>query len=169
MGEAYYKSFDLPVVTLRPFNTYGPRQSARAVIPTVLTQALSGVSEIHLGNLEPRRDLTFVEDTARAFVLALEAPGIEGKTIHFGQGWAVSVGELALRCLAVAGSSAQIVTNAQRQRPEKSEVQLLLCNPALAKDLLGWQPQVSLDEGLRRTAEYVSAHLLDYNIKEYTV
>jgi NAD dependent epimerase/dehydratase len=169
LAESYYNSFNLPVVILRPFNTYGPRQSTRAVIPTVLTQALAGVKEIRLGNLAPRRDLTFVEDTARAFVLALEAPGIEGKTIHFGQGWAVSVGELAQRCLEVVGSPARIVTGEERQRPEKSEVQLLLCNPARAEELLGWRPQVSLEEGLRRTAAYLREHLSEYKIEEYTV
>ena len=169
LAEAYFKSFDLPVVTLRPFNTYGPGQSARAVIPTVLSQALSGATEITLGALSPRRDLTYVADTARAFVLALSAPGIEGQAIHFGQGWAISIAELAQRCLDVVGSPAHIFSAAERLRPEKSEVQLLLCNPALARQALGWQPQVSLEEGLQRTADYIRAHLADYRIKEYTV
>ncbi|MBA4062723.1 MAG: NAD-dependent dehydratase [Isosphaera sp.] len=169
LAEAYYCSFDLPVVTLRPFNTFGPRQSARAVIPTVLSQALSGAKEIRLGNLDPKRDLTFVADTAAAFLLAGEAAGVEGQVIHFGQGEAVTVGEIARRCLAAAGSDARIVTEAERQRPEKSEVELLLCNPDRAKRLLGWAPTVSLDEGLRRTAEYIRANLGQYAPTEYVV
>lgn len=169
MAEAYFRSFDLPVVTLRPFNTYGPRQSARAVIPTILAQALSGEEEIHLGSLKPKRDLTFVEDTARAFVLAAEAKGIEGETIHFGQGEAVSIGDLAQLCLEVAGSKARIVTQAQRRRPEKSEVGLLLCDASKAKRLLNWSPRILLKEGLSRTAEYIREHLSEYRTKEYVI
>ena len=169
LAESYFRSFELPVVTLRPFNTYGPRQSARAVIPTILSQALSGAKKIHLGSLEPQRDLTFVEDTARAFLLATEAGGIEGETIHFGQGETISVGDLAQRCLAIVGSSARIVTRADRQRPEKSEVGLLLSDASKAKKMLKWSPQVLLDEGLRRTADYIRKHLHEYRIKEYTV
>jgi NAD dependent epimerase/dehydratase len=169
LAEAYFRSFDLPVVTLRPFNTYGPRQSARAVIPTVLSQALSGADPILLGSLEPRRDLTFVEDTVRAFLLALEAPGIEGETIHLGVGEAISVGELAGRCLAAAGSRARIVTDPERQRPEKSEVGLLLSDPSKARRLLNWSPRVGLDEGLRRTADYIRQHPDQYRTKEYVV
>src|ERR1035441_7853763 len=144
LAESYFCSFDLPVVTLRPFNTFGPRQSARAVIPTVLTQALNGASEIQLGNLEPKRDLTFVEDTARAFLLAVEAPGIEGEVIHFGQGQAVSVGELAQRCLNVVGSKARIISVPERQRPGKSEVGLLLCDAAKAPVNLRYISGISL-------------------------
>lgn len=169
LAESFFCSFDLPVITLRPFNTYGPRQSARAIIPTVLGQALAGVPEIHLGNLDPKRDLTFVEDTARAFVLAGKAPGIEGEVIHFGQGWAVSVGELAQKCLELAGSKAKIVSVAERQRPEKSEVGLLLCDPKKAERLLGWKPQISLVEGLGRVADYIRRHMDDYRLKGYVV
>jgi len=169
LAEAYFRSFDLPVVVLRPFNTYGPRQSERAVIPTILAQALAGREEIRLGSLAPRRDLTFVEDTARAFALALEAPGIAGEEIHFGQGWAVSVGELAERCLAAANSQARIVQENERVRPEKSEVGLLLCNPAKARQLLGWQPQVTLDEGLARTVDFIRAHPEYYKAGSYTI
>jgi NAD dependent epimerase/dehydratase len=169
LAESYFCSFDLPVVTLRPFNTFGPRQSARAVIPTVLTQALNGASEIRLGNLEPKRDLTFVEDTARAFLLAAQAPGIEGEVIHFGQGQAVRVGELAQRCLDSVGSKARIISVSERQRPEKSEVGLLLCDHAKARRVLNWTPQVSLDEGLRRTADYLRQHLRDYRHGQYVM
>ncbi len=169
LAESFYCSFDLPVVTLRPFNTYGPRQSARAVIPTVMTQALNGAEVIRLGNLEPKRDLTFVEDTARAFVLAAETPGIEGQVIHFGQGQAVSIGELAQRCLDTVGSKARLVSVSERQRPGKSEVGLLLCNATKARETLKWTPQVTLDEGLRRTADYMRANLRQYKHEDYAV
>ena len=160
LAAAYYRSFDVPVVTLRPFNTYGPRQSTRAIIPTILTQALAGMDRIELGSLAPKRDLTFVADTARAFCLAATTPGIDGETIHFGQGSAVSVGELAEQCLEVAGSSAKIVSVSARQRPEKSEVGLLLCDPAKAARLMGWHAQVPLSEGLSRTADYLRRHVI---------
>jgi len=169
LAESYFCSFDLPVVTLRPFNVYGPRQSARAVIPTVITQALRGAGEIRLGNLAPRRDLTFVEDAARAFMLAAQTPSIEGETIHFGQGQDFSVGEIARRCLAAAGSDARIVSVAERRRPEKSEVGLLVCYPSRARRLLGWEPAVGLDEGLQRTADYLRAHLEHYRPEEYVL
>jgi NAD dependent epimerase/dehydratase len=169
LAEAYNRSFDLPVITLRPFNTYGPRQSARAVIPTVLAQALKGAKEIKLGNLTPQRDLTFVTDTARAFVLAATASGIEGETIHFGQGSAVSVRALAELCLEVAGRAATLVSVEQRSRPEKSEVGLLLSDSSKAKKLLGWSPKVALVDGLRATAEYVRAHLDYYRQEGYVI
>jgi NAD dependent epimerase/dehydratase len=169
LAESYFRSFDLPVVCLRPFNTYGPRQSARAIIPTVLTQALNGAETIELGNLKPKRDLTFVEDSARAFLLAATVKGIEGETIHFGQGSTVTIGTLARRCIKVTGSKAKIVSVQQRVRPPKSEVELLICNPAKAKKLLGWQPEVELEEGLRRTAEFLRNHLTDYRVQDYNV
>ncbi|MBI5397719.1 MAG: GDP-mannose 4,6-dehydratase [Verrucomicrobia bacterium] len=169
IAESYHCAFGLPVVILRPFNTYGPRQSARAVIPTVLTQALAGATEISLGNLDPKRDLTFVEDTARAFLLAADAPGIEGHHIHFGQGAAVSIGELARRALAAVGSQARIAVAAERQRPGTSEVELLLCNASKAKRLLGWEPRVGLDDGLRRTADYLRPRLDQYHAGSYAI
>jgi NAD dependent epimerase/dehydratase len=169
LGESFYRSFDLPVVTIRPFNTYGPRQSARAIIPAVLAQALSGASEIQLGNQDPCRDLTFVEDTVQAFVLAGTAAGIEGEVFHCGQGTAVSVGDLARRCLTAVGSTARIVSVTERRRPEKSEVGVLRCNAARARERLRWTPRVSLDEGLSRTADYIRAHQADYPVARYVI
>lgn len=169
LAESFFRSFDLPVVILRPFNTYGPRQSARAIIPTVLTQAIDGAREIELGNILPKRDLTFVEDTARAFLLAATAKGVEGETIHLGQGTALSVGELANLCLMCVSSRAKIVSVEHRQRPDKSEVDLLLCNPTKAVNLLGWKPEVSLENGLRRTADYLREHLGEYRVRDYVV
>jgi len=169
LAESFFTSFDLPVVTLRPFNTFGPRQSARAIIPTVLTQAISGAEEIQLGSLDPQRDLTFVTDTAEGFRLALETDSIEGETIHFGSGKAVTIGELAQRCLDVVGSKAKIVTSSDRVRPAKSEVGLLLCNPEKAGKLLKWTPQVTLDQGLAQTADYLRERIADYQIGKYAV
>jgi dTDP-glucose 4,6-dehydratase len=169
LAESFFRSFDLPVVTLRPFNTYGPRQSARAVIPTVLAQILKGFPEIKIGNMSPKRDLTFVTDTARAFLLAATAKGVEGQTIHFGQGSAISVGELTKLCLKITGSSARIVSVKERVRPEKSEVGALLCDPTKAKNILDWCPKISLEEGVRQTAEYVSCHLGDYQVSDYVI
>jgi NAD dependent epimerase/dehydratase len=168
-AESYYRSFGLPVVTVRPFNTYGPRQSARAIIPTILSQAIAGCEQIRLGSLTPKRDLTFATDTARAFMLAAQAPNIEGETIHFGQGSAVTMAEIAQMCLKVVGSKAEIISVSERIRPEKSEVELLLCNPAKAKELLGWEPQISLEQGLTRVAEYIRTNLNDYRVTEYAV
>lgn len=169
VAESYFRSFDVPVVTLRPFNTFGPRQSARAVIPTILVQALRGAHEIELGNLDARRDLTFVTDTARAYSLALTAADIEGKTIHFGRGEAFSIGEIAALCLKIAGSQATIVSSARRLRPEKSEVGLLLCDSARAQALLGWTPQVSLEGGIALTADYIRPRLSHYRSCDYTI
>ena len=169
IAESFFRSFDLPVVTLRPFNTYGPRQSARAIIPTVFAQALYGHSEIKIGNPAAKRDLTFVSDIARAFLLAATVKGIEGEIIHFGQGSAISVNDLATLCLKVVGSQARIVTVEERLRPEKSEVGLLLCDPTKAKRTLGWRPEVSLEEGLRLTAEYVARNLSDYRARDYVI
>jgi NAD dependent epimerase/dehydratase len=169
LAESYFCSFDLPVVTLRPFNTYGPRQSARAVIPTVLTQALVERDEIHLGNLGPRRDLTFVEDTVHAFLLAAETPNIDGEIIHFGQGEAFSVEEVARRCLAIVGSQARIESTTERRRPEKSEVGVLMCDATKARRLLGWKPKVSLEEGLRRTSDYLRDNVHRYRPDNYAL
>jgi NAD dependent epimerase/dehydratase len=167
--ESYFRSFDLPVIILRPFNTYGPRQSARAFIPTVLTQALRGSKKIELGNIGTQRDLTFVLDTAAAFLLAARADGIEGDTIHFGQGTAHSMEEIARLCLKVVGSDAEIVSVIDRMRPEKSEVELLLCDASYAKAKLGWAPNTSLEEGLARTAQFIERNLTVYSSHGYTI
>jgi dTDP-glucose 4,6-dehydratase len=169
LAESFFTSFDLPVVILRPFNTFGPRQSARAIIPTVMIQAIAGAEEIQLGSLDPQRDLTFVTDTAEGFRLALETAGIEGQTIHIGSGKAVTIGELAQRCLNIVRSSARIVIAGDRIRPPKSEVGLLLCNPTKAGNLLDWAPKITLDQGLAETADYLRKHLADYDTHRYTV
>lgn len=169
LALSYYRSHGVPVVVLRPFNTYGPRQSARAVLPTILSQILSGRSTVTLGNLTPRRDLTFVTDTAQAFVSALDKKGIEGEVIHFGQGSAVSVGELADLCFSVLNKKGRVVTAGGRVRPAKSEVDLLLCDASKAREKLGWEPRVSLEEGVRRTAAYIQKNLAAYRPNDYAL
>lgn len=166
IAESFYRSFDVPVVTLRPFNTYGPRQSTRAVIPTIITQALTR-DTIRLGNLEARRDLTYVGDTVAGFLKVAETPGVEGDTFNLGVGSDVSIGELAEKIIALIGRDVQIELDADRLRPEKSEVQRLLSDNRKAQQQLGWQPQVSLDEGLQRTIDWMKINLARYNIGYY--
>jgi NAD dependent epimerase/dehydratase len=168
MAEAFFCSFDLPVVTIRPFNTYGPRQSARAVIPTIITQAFAG-NTIQLGSLDPVRDFTFVTDTARAFLLAAEEEGAVGKTIHTGTGIGISIGDLAQKILLQVNPGARIITGGERVRPEKSEVMRLVSDSRLAWETLGWRPEVPLDEGLARTISWVKDHLGGYKPGRYTI
>jgi len=165
LASSYAASFDCPVVTLRPFNTYGPRQSARAVIPTIIAQALSG-RRVRLGALSPVRDLLYVRDTVAAFLAAAVAPGVEGRCIHVGSGHGVTIGELATRILARLGA-ASIEHDPARMRPGASEVDRLVCDPRLAHELLGWAPSVGLDTGLDRTIEYIEEHLADYRPETY--
>lgn len=169
LAASYHAAFGLPVVVLRPFNTYGPRQSQRALVPTVLAQARYGCGEVRLGALEPRRDLTYVEDTARAFLCAAHAEGIEGEVIHFGSGQAHSVREIAELCLRVSGSQARLVVESSRLRPPASEVDLLLCDAAKARARLGWSPRIALPEGIERAAEFVAAHPELYRPGAYAV
>ncbi|MGH2896090.1 MAG: SDR family NAD(P)-dependent oxidoreductase, partial [Solirubrobacteraceae bacterium] len=139
--DSWHRSFELPVVILRPFNTYGPRQSARAIIPTIISQALAG-DTLQLGSLHPRRDLTFVRDTAAGMIAAATAPGAVGQTIQLGTGEAVSVGEIVTLVGELVGKELRPVLDEARVRPRNSEVELLLSEPTRAAELLGWQPQV---------------------------
>jgi UDP-glucose 4-epimerase len=159
LAEAFFSSFDLPVVTLRPFNTYGPRQSTRAVIPTMLSQMIAGREEIRLGSLAPKRDFTFVSDTVSGFLAAGEAPGIDGEVIQLGTGTTSSIGEIVELAKRLTGSDARVVSEAERIRPDRSEVMVLLSDPSRARDLLKWSPVVSLEDGLGRTAKWVEANL----------
>jgi dTDP-glucose 4,6-dehydratase len=168
LAEAYFCSFDLPVVTLRPFNTYGPRQSARAIIPTIITQALTS-NTIRLGSLDPVRDFTFVTDTVRAFLLAAEKDEAVGKTIHTGSGIGISIGDLARKILLQVSPGARIITGDERVRPGKSEVMRLVCDSRRAWEALGWRPEVPLDEGLSRTISWIREHLEIYKAGRYTI
>src|SRR5690606_31141230 len=137
--ESFYRSYDLPVVTVRPFNTYGPRQSARAVIPTIITQALTR-DQVHLGNLDARRDFTYVADTVDGFLCAAHASGVEGQVYNLGVGHDISIGELANAIINHIGRPVQIVTEQQRQRPQKSEVMRLHSDNTQARTHLNWRP-----------------------------
>ncbi|MCX7047076.1 MAG: GDP-mannose 4,6-dehydratase [Candidatus Sumerlaeota bacterium] len=153
LAESYGCAFGLPVVIARPFNTFGPRQSARAIIPTIIAQALSG-GPVRLGSLEPRRDLNFVADTAEGMLRCAETPGIEGETFNLGRGEDISIGELARNIVTQIDARIPIESDARRVRPDKSEVIQLLADSSKARERLGWTPQTSLDEGLRLTIEW---------------
>jgi dTDP-glucose 4,6-dehydratase len=168
LAESFYCAYDLPVVTVRPFNTFGPRQSARAVIPTIITQALTRDC-VRLGNLETRRDFTYVSDTVDGFLRAASAPDVEGQVLNLGTGHDVTVGELAERVIRQVNRPVEIVTDAERLRPEKSEVMRLMSDNGLARELLGWTPAVGLDEGLARTIAWIGDHLSFYQIGRYAV
>ncbi len=158
LAESFYCAYDLPVVTVRPFNTYGPRQSARAVIPAIITQAL--VQEaIYLGNLDTQRDFTFVADTVDGFLRAAQVPGIEGETFNLGVGSETRVGDLAAEILSLLGIVKEIKTDPVRLRPGKSEVQRLVSDNSRARNCLGWVPRVNLRQGLLETINWISANL----------
>ncbi len=156
LAESYFLSFELPVVTVRPFNTYGPRQSLRAVIPTIISQVLAG-GPIRLGSLDPRRDLTFVSDTVDGFVRAANTPAAIGETLNLGTGRDVSIGELAQMILTITGKQMPIEQDTSRVRPEGSEVMRLQSSNKRALEVLGWQPRVPLKDGLRETIAWIDA------------
>jgi UDP-glucose 4-epimerase len=162
LALSFHRSFGVPVVVLRPFNTYGPRQSTRAVLPTILAQLLRGASSIKLGRLDTRRDLTFVSDTVDGFMKAAAAANIDGQTIQLGTGTSPSIREIFDAACRALGKQATVELDTSRLRPDASEVEVLLSDPTRAKELLGWRPAVSLDDGLKRTAEWMSANLSLY-------
>jgi len=168
LAEAYACSFELPVVTVRPFNTFGPRQSARAVIPTIITQCLAR-DTVRLGNLSPTRDLNYVANTVEGFIRAAMVPEAIGRTINVGSGQEISVGDLAKKIIELVGRPVTIETDEQRLRPEKSEVDRLLADNTQARNVLGWEPLVSFDEGLQRTIDWMREHLARYRPDIYNV
>jgi dTDP-glucose 4,6-dehydratase len=168
LAESFYCAYNLPVVTVRPFNTYGPRQSTRAIIPTLITQALTQ-PVIKVGNLESRRDFTFVSDTVQGFLCAAETTGIEGQTFNLGTGSDISIQELSQKIIGIIGRPVELSIDPQRLRPEKSEVMRLLSDNRSARKTLGWSPEVSLDSGLSQTTEWISKHLHLYDPQKYQV
>lgn len=158
LAESYHAAFGLPVVTVRPFNTFGPRQSARAVIPTVIGQLLGGAQQVLLGATTPIRDMTFVTDTVDGMITAAMATGIEGRTFNLGTGHGESVGEIAARIVAAFGTKAEVTLDPQRLRPPASEVDRLISDNTAFRKATGWAPRVSLDEGLRATIDFFRAH-----------
>ena len=168
IAESFHLSFGLPVVTVRPFNTYGPRQSARAVIPTIITQALSQ-SEIRLGNLEPTRDLNYVADTVEGFIKAAESDSAVGEVINLGTGHEISIGMLASTILETMDKKLPVISENQRARREKSEVERLCADNRKAREILGWRPSFTLEEGLGRTIAWLRENHEQYRSDVYVI
>lgn len=166
--ESFYASYGTPVGTIRPFNTFGPRQSSRAIIPTIIISVLTN-KKVSLGSLHPTRDFTFVEDTVQGFIQAAESPNITGEVMNLGVGQEISIGELANKIFIHLGHEPNIILDHTRIRPEKSEVERLLSNNTKVKALIGWEPRVSLDTGLKRTIEWLKSHLSMYKADMYNV
>jgi NAD dependent epimerase/dehydratase len=170
LAESFYRSFGTPVATIRPFNTYGPRQSARAVIPTIAAQLVAGRTKISLGDLRPVRDLTYVEDTVRGFLAVAGSEACLGTVTNVGNGAGITIGALARVIAEVAGrADVEIVEDAARLRPPNSEVFELVADASRARQRCGWEPRVSLRTGLARVLEYVQANLRRYDVDRYAV
>jgi len=168
LAEAFHCSFNLPVVTLRPFNTYGPRQSDRAVIPTIITQCMKG-NIVQLGNLSPTRDFNYVADTVKGFICAAESQQAIGAVANIGSGKEISIGDLAHKIASLMGKSIEIECEYARVRPDDSEVDRLCAANDLAKSLLGWEPTFTLDEGLHLTIEWIKEHYEYYRPETYAI
>jgi dTDP-glucose 4,6-dehydratase len=166
LAESFYCAYELPVVTVRPFNTYGPRQSSRAVIPTIITQAVAG-NTIRLGSMDTIRDFTYVDDTVSGFICAAMAEGVNGCTFNLGTGEAISIGDLSDRIIQKVGTHVKIELEAARLRPQKSEVKRLLSDNSLARERLNWRPTMSLDDGLEKTIAWIRENLNHYRIGIY--
>jgi NAD dependent epimerase/dehydratase len=158
LALSFHRSFNLPVAVIRPFNTFGPRQSSRAIIPAIISQALRG-DVVRLGSLTPTRDLTFVDDTVEGFVKVGQHPGAIGEVINIGSGTEIAMGPLAEKILALLGQPANVQADPTRMRPDQSEVLRLLADNRKAKELIGWSPGVVLDDGLKRTIAWVREHI----------
>lgn len=169
LAESFYRSFNLPVSIVRPFNTFGPRQSARAVIPTIITQLLSGKEEIKLGSLEPTRDFNYVKDTARGFIEILKSDKTIGEEINIATQKEISIGELANELIRQINPNAKIVCDTMRLRPEKSEVERLLGKNEKIKKLTDWKPRYTFEEGLAETIEFLKNNLDKYKVDIYNV
>jgi nucleoside-diphosphate-sugar epimerase len=168
LALSFHRSFEAPVAIVRPFNTYGPRQSDRAIIPTIISQALAG-GEIVLGNLAPRRDLTFVTDTVAGFLAVASSPAAVGRELNLGFGASISIGDLARRIASLVGVDPAIRQADERARPASSEVDDLVSDASRARELLGWTPEVELDDGLQRTIEWIRANRELYDPTAYRI
>lgn len=169
IAESYYKSFNLPVATIRPFNTYGPRQSARAVIPTIISQILSGKTEIKLGSLTPTRDFNYVKDTAEAFIKIAESDKTVGETINAGSNYEISIGDTVNKIIDIIGKDVKIISDEERIRPENSEVNRLWADNTKIKELTNWVPQYSIDKGLTETVEWIKNNMKYFKTDIYNV
>lgn len=169
LAESFYRSFDLPVSIVRPFNTYGPRQSARAVIPTIITQLLAGKTEIKLGSLTPTRDFNFVKDTANGFIKIYESPNTIGGEINIATQHEISIGQLAEELIRQINPEAKIVCDEERLRPEKSEVNRLLGSNEKILRLTDWKPRYTFEQGLTQTIEFFKDNLDKYKVDIYNI
>lgn len=166
--DSYHRAYGLPATVLRPFNTYGPHQSARAIIPTIISQALAS-DTLSLGSLEPRRDLTFVRDTVEGLLAAATAPAAVGRTIQLGTGHDVSVGELVDLVAELVGKDLEVRRDDKRVRPPNSEVARLVSDPQLARQLIGWEPKTDLRKGVARTLDWIASNPHHYRVGEYAI
>jgi NAD dependent epimerase/dehydratase len=169
IAESYYRSFALPITIIRPFNFFGPRQSGRAVIPTIISQLLGPVQQISLGSTHPTRDYTYYEDVINAFVLIPELPVSIGETINIGSNFEISIEDIANKIISITGINKPIVQDKQRIRPDQSEVGRLWCDNTKAKRLLGWEPNVGFEEGLKKTIQWMSDNIHLYKTDLYNV
>jgi len=168
IAESFFRSYKLPVAIIRPFNTYGPRQSDRAIIPTIISQALTK-KIVHLGSLTPTRDLTYVSDTVDGFIKIAESPKSIGEVINIGSGFEISIGDLVNKIISIIGKDVKIESEKKRIRPTKSEVNRLFADITKAKKLIGWEPRVTLEEGLKKTIEWISKSLGFYKPGKYNI
>lgn len=169
LAESFYRSFDLPVTIVRPFNTYGPRQSARAVIPTIITQLLAGKTEIKLGALSPTRDFNYVKDTANGFIKMYESDRTIGEEINIATQQEISIGELAEELIRQINPAAQIICDEERLRPSKSEVNRLLGSNEKILRLTDWQPQYTFEQGLAETIAFLKDNMDKYKVDIYNI
>ncbi|MFT9494669.1 NAD-dependent 4,6-dehydratase LegB [Anaerosolibacter sp.] len=169
IAESYYRSFNLPVATIRPFNTYGPRQSSRAVIPTIISQILSGKKEIKLGSLTPTRDFNYVADTVEAFLKVAESEKTIGEVINAGSNYEISIGDLVEKIANIIGEEITILCDEERLRPDKSEVNRLWADNTRIKELSGWEPKYSLDQGLEKTVAWIKENMKYFKTDIYNV
>ncbi len=169
LALSFHRSFNLPVTVIRPFNTFGPRQSARAIIPTIIAQIAAGQRKIKLGSLAPTRDLTYVRDTVNGFVRIAESDKSPGQVINIGSNFEISIGDLAELIAGIMGAEIEVETEQKRQRPDKSEVERLWADTKKAKEVLAWSPQVTLEEGLKETVKWAEKHLYLYKPDIYNI
>lgn len=166
LAESYFRAFDLPVSTVRPFNTYGPRQSARAIIPTVISQALTR-DHIEIGSTDPIRDLLFVKDTVEGFIRVAEEEGLVGSVVQLGTGVGTRIGDLVDLILSVMGKDIPVQQTEDRTRPPDSEVFELICDTTRTREVLGWEAPTGLEQGVRETVDFITTHIDRYRPQEY--
>lgn len=169
IAESFYRSFDMPIATVRPFNTYGPRQSARAVIPTIISQILAGKKEVKLGSLTPTRDFNYVKDTAEAFIKVAESDNTTGQVINAGSNYEISIGDTVKKIINILGEDIKIICDENRLRPEKSEVNRLWADNTKIKQLTDWAPKYTIDEGLAETVEWIKKNMQYFKTDIYNV